>query len=80
MAKLTAEERKHLKPKQFAGPGRTFPVNDKPHDRAAIRMAPKSYNAGNISKSTEQHIVTKARHALNSRLGVLPRKHVSRSR
>lgn len=74
MSKLTTAERRHLKPKQFAGPGRSFPVNDESHDRAAIRLAPKSYNAGNISKKTETAIVKKARADLHRRLGILPRK------
>ncbi len=74
MAKLSPTERKHLQPKQFAGPGRSFPVNDKNHARLAIPMAKRSYNAGNISKSTEKSVITKARAALHKRLGVLPRK------
>lgn len=80
MAKLTAQARKHLKPKEFLGPDRTFPGEDKSHLEAAIRDAPKSYNAGNISKSTESSIVRKARARLHQRLGVLPRKNVSKSR
>lgn len=72
--KLSAADRKQLKPRQFAGPGRSFPVNDASHDRAAVRDAPKSYNAGNISKRTETAIVKKARSDLHKRLGVLPRK------
>lgn len=74
MAKLTSSDRKQLKPKQFAGPGRSFPVNDENHARLAIPMAKRSYNAGNISKSTEKSVIKKARAALHKRLGVLPRK------
>lgn len=80
MAKLTAADRKKLKPKQFLGPDRTFPGEDKSHLEAAVRDAPKSYKAGNISKSTESHIVREARAKLHNRLGLLPRKHVSRGR
>ncbi len=76
MAKLTKNERDRLSGKQFAGPDRSFPVNDAKHARLAIQMAPRSYNAGNISKGTEQRVVAKARAALHDRLGVLPRKHV----
>ena len=38
MAKLTAKQRKKLPAKSFAGPGRSFPMNDKTHARAAVQM------------------------------------------
>ena len=38
MAKLSAADRKRLPGKDFAGPGRSFPVNDKSHARAALSM------------------------------------------
>lgn len=49
---------------EYAGPHKTFPENDKKHARLAIPMAAKSYNAGNISKSTEVSIQAKARKKL----------------
>lgn len=48
MAKLTAAQRKKLPAKSFAGKGRSFPVNDRNHARAALSMlhnAPKSEQA-----------------------------------
>lgn len=36
MARLTAAQRKKLPSKTFAGPGRSFPINDKNHARAAL--------------------------------------------
>lgn len=36
MAKLTTATRNALPGKQFAGPGRSFPVNDAAHAKAAI--------------------------------------------
>lgn len=36
MAKLTAKARKKLPASDFAGPDRTFPIEDKKHARAAI--------------------------------------------
>lgn len=45
MAKLTAEARRKLPAKTFAGPGRSFPIPDKGHAKAAlglIRHAPPS--------------------------------------
>ena len=45
MAKLTAKARSKIPYSEFAGPGRSYPVNDKNHARAALSMlhnAPKS--------------------------------------
>lgn len=39
MAKLTAEKRNTLPAKDFAGPGRSFPVNDRNHARNALARA-----------------------------------------
>lgn len=39
MAKLTAKERNSLPAKDFAGPDRSFPVNDKSHARNALARA-----------------------------------------
>ena len=80
MSKLTAAERRRLSPKSFAGPDRSFPIEDKSHAEAAIRDAPKALHAKHISKSQESHIVREARAKLNQRLGVLPRKHSARGR
>lgn len=80
MAKLSKSDRDRLSGKEFAGPHRSFPINDKDHAEKAIQLAPRSYHAGNISKSQESAIVRKARAALHARLGVLPRKHSGRGR
>lgn len=48
-------------PGKKAGPNGSFPVGDPTHVRLAIGGATHSYNAGNISKSTEQHIKAEAR-------------------
>jgi len=37
MAKLSAAQRKKLPAKAFAGPNRSFPMNDMNHIRAAVR-------------------------------------------
>lgn len=39
MAKLTTKARKALPAKDFAGPGRSYPVEDKAHARAAKSRA-----------------------------------------
>jgi len=42
MAKLTAGKRASMPKSQFAGPGKSFPVNDKVHQRMAISGATRS--------------------------------------
>lgn len=64
MAKLTSATRKSMPKGDFAGPGRSFPVNDKTHARLAISGATRSERAGNISKGTENKIKAVARKKL----------------
>ena len=66
MAKLTAAKRKAMPKRSFAGPGKSFPVNDATHARMAISGATRSYNAGNISQSTEEAVKAKARKKLRT--------------
>lgn len=61
MAKLTGGKRASMPKSSFAGPGRSFPVNDKVHARMAISGATRSERAGNISSSEEAKIKSKAR-------------------
>jgi hypothetical protein len=44
-----------------AGPNGSFPVGDPKHARLAISGATRSYNAGHISKGTEEKIKARAR-------------------
>jgi hypothetical protein len=67
MARMSTRQRKNLKSSQFAGPGRSFPINDRSHARAAISGATRSYRAGNISKATEKRIQSRARAKLRGR-------------
>ncbi len=67
MARLTAKARKAMPKAKFAGPHKSFPVNDKKHDRLAISGATRSYNAGNISKGTENKIKARARKGLKAK-------------
>lgn len=48
-------------PGEKAGPNGSFPIGDKKHARLAIGGATRSFNAGNISASTEAAIKSKAR-------------------
>jgi len=64
MARLDVEDRHKLLASEFAGPGRSFPINDKTHARLAISGATRSERAGNISPATEASIKAKARRKL----------------
>lgn len=61
MAVLSAADRREMPKKDFAGPGRSFPVGDPTHARLAISGATRSERAGNISSSEEASIKDKAR-------------------
>lgn len=65
MSKLSTRQRKALPKSKFAGPNRSFPVNDKVHAEKAIQLAPRSEHAGNISASQEKRIVSKAKNILD---------------
>jgi hypothetical protein len=54
---------------QKAGPNGSFPIGDKKHARLAIGGATRSYNAGNISKGTENSIKAKARKKFGKKKG-----------
>jgi len=61
MARLKASTRRSMPKSEFAGKGRSFPINDKTHARLAISGATRSERAGNISAGTEARIKSKAR-------------------
>ena len=42
MARLTAKSRAKLPSKDFKGPGRSFPIPDKAHARAALQDIPRA--------------------------------------
>lgn len=67
MAVLNAAARRQMPKKEFAGPGKSFPVNDPTHARLAISGATRSENAGNISTSTANAIKAKARAKLQKK-------------
>lgn len=67
MAKLDAKKRKGMAKKDFAGPGKSFPVNDPEHARLAIGGATRSERAGNISSAEAAKIKAKARAKLKGK-------------
>ena len=52
MTRLTTKERGALSSKNFAGPGRSFPVEDKKHARAALMDVGKAKGLTSSQKST----------------------------
>jgi hypothetical protein len=64
MARLTAAQRNRLKGSQFAGPKRSYPVNDRSHAANAKARAKQALNAGRISQATYARIVAKANRVL----------------
>ena len=68
MARLTAAQRKKLPSSSFAGPGRSFPMNDKAHAKAAVREEKFA------SPATRKKINSRARSAGVSVGGKSPKK------
>ena len=64
MAKLNAAKRKAMPKSEFAGPGRSFPVNDKTHARLAKSGASRALHVGNISSAEKAKIDAKANRVL----------------
>jgi len=60
MAKLTTAERNKLPDSAFAGPHRSYPVEDRAHAKAAKSRASQAFNAGAINKAEEEKINAKA--------------------
>lgn len=60
MPKLTTAARKKLPAKDFAGPARSYPDEDKSHARDAKARASEMEHKGRISKSEERRIDSRA--------------------
>jgi hypothetical protein len=67
VSKLSTKARKALPDSKFAGPGRSYPVEDKAHARNAKARASQAVNAGRMSKSTEAKIDRKADRVLGKK-------------
>lgn len=64
MAKLTAAKRKKLPASKFAGPGKSYPVEDKAHAANAKARATQAVNAGRMSAGQAATIKAKANRVL----------------
>lgn len=67
MAKLTSKGRNALPTKDFAGPGRSYPVPDKAHAANAKARATQAVEAGRMSPSEKSKIDIKANRVLGER-------------
>ena len=65
MATLSAAARGNLPINAFAGPDRSFPINDANHARLAISAATRSLRAGHITAAEAERIKAKARAKLH---------------
>jgi len=64
MSTLTAAQRRRLSASKFAGPNRSYPVNDRSHAANAKARAHQQLNRGNLSSATYRRIVAKANRVL----------------
>jgi hypothetical protein len=69
MAKLTSKKRNALPDSAFAGPDRSYPVEDKSHARNAKARASEMEHKGKISMATEKKIDAKADRVLGKKGG-----------
>ena len=60
MAKLSTKSRNALLTKSFAGPDRSYPVNDRSHAANAKARASEMANKGRISSAEKSRIDSKA--------------------
>jgi hypothetical protein len=60
MAALTAAARKQLASSSFAGPGRSYPVNDPAHAANAKARATQAVNSGRMSAAQAARIKARA--------------------
>ncbi len=64
MAKLTAKTRAKIPTSKFAGPGRSYPVQDKSHAANAKARATQQVSKGNLSPAARAKIVSRANKVL----------------
>lgn len=67
MATLTSKKRKSLPKKDFAGPGRSYPVNDRRHAANAKARATQMVKRGKLSASAAAKIKAKANKVLGKK-------------
>jgi hypothetical protein len=69
LAKLTTKARKKIPGKSFAGPGRSYPIEDRAHAIDAKARAKQQFNKGRMRKSELASIDAKANKKLAEKKG-----------
>ena len=67
MAKLTSKGRAKIPAAKFAGPNRSYPVEDKAHAKAAIGLSAFAVQKGTLSPAGRAKIVAKAEKVINKK-------------
>jgi hypothetical protein len=67
MSKLSTESRKELPKSKFAGPGRSYPVEDRAHAANAKALASEMEHKGKLSKGEEKKIDAAANRVLKKK-------------
>lgn len=67
MSKLTSKKRNKLPNSTFAGPDRSYPINDKSHARNALARASEMEKKGKLSPSVASKIRSKAHKKLSGK-------------
>ena len=67
MAELSTKQRKALPKSAFAGPGRSYPVNDKSHAANAKARATQMVAKGKLSSGAKSKIDAKANRILGKK-------------
>ena len=67
MAKLTAKARKKIPTSEFAGPGRSYPIEDKAHAANAKARATQMVKKGKLSAAAAARIKAKANKKLHGK-------------
>ena len=70
MAKLTTKKRNKLPKSDFAGPDRSYPVEDRSHAANAKARASQMEKAGKLSPSSKAKIDAKANKVLGKKKGM----------
>lgn len=60
MSKLTSKQRNRIPDSEFAGPDRSYPIEDRSHAANAKARATQQEHAGNLSASEAEHIRERA--------------------
>ena len=67
MSKLTSKQRKAMPSSEFAGPGRSYPVNDRAHAANAKARASQMEAKGKLSPAAKAKIDAKANRVLKGK-------------